>query len=211
MPQTPVNILVVDDELDQCNALQEVLRDEGYIVNTVQEIDEAIRHLDRALDLNSREKRYAVVIIDLQFDNAEHLKNEADEYKTAGLRVARAALKKDPFIEPVILTGHGTEEAAIRALELGAFRYVRKASGQGDRSHFDHLRSVVHRALEVRDFLLGVEDSYEELKRIFQRLKTGGADPAEIEHAQDLVFSAEQVFRRMLSERGKSPDSTQYV
>jgi DNA-binding NtrC family response regulator len=71
------------------------------------------------------EDRYTAVIIDLAFE-----KRGFDE---AGFRILEEAIK-DPFIEPILFTGTGSEEKVIRAMDLCAFKYIVKNRRKPDQS-----------------------------------------------------------------------------
>ena len=52
-----------------------------------------------------------------------------------GIEVLRRSKQKNPEIEIIILTGHGTEDDRKLCMELGAFAYLQKPVDLEDLSH----------------------------------------------------------------------------
>src|SRR5689334_24852497 len=115
-------LLVVDDERTLRFSIGEWARDEGY-----SPLEAASGR--EALEL-ARERGIDAVVLDLKL---------ADE---DGLRVLRELRDSDPGLPVVMLTGHGTVEQAVRAIQLGAYDFMVKPPDLG------HLGVVLDRALE---------------------------------------------------------------
>lgn len=88
---TTPTILVVDDEVDICLALSDLLESEGYQVETVQTGSEA---LHRVSPVHS----YSAVILDLGLPDLD------------GLIVLQRVYGQDPTLPVVILTAHGDQK-----------------------------------------------------------------------------------------------------
>jgi DNA-binding NtrC family response regulator len=49
-----------------------------------------------------------------------------------GLETLRHIKRRWPFVEVILLTGHGSVESGIQGMELGAYDYVMKPAKLGD-------------------------------------------------------------------------------
>jgi DNA-binding response OmpR family regulator len=101
-------ILVVDDEDTMRRSLADILRLEGYQVQTVSNGAGALEALKR--------ESYDLMLLDLKMPGMD------------GLEVLRVAGKNTPDIQVVLLTAHGSLESAIEALRQDAFDYLLKPS-----------------------------------------------------------------------------------
>ncbi len=102
------HILVVDDEAEIRNSLEEILREEGYAVAGASDADEAMVLL--------RDTPYDVVLLDIWLPGRDGLELLAE--------VRELAPEMRP--EVVIISGHGTIEAAVKATKLGAYDFLEK-------------------------------------------------------------------------------------
>jgi two-component system nitrogen regulation response regulator NtrX len=102
------HILVVDDEAEIRSSLEEILREEGYGVAGASDADEAIVLL--------RDTPYDVVLLDIWLPGRDGLELLAE--------IRDLAPEMRP--EVVIISGHGTIEAAVKATKLGAYDFLEK-------------------------------------------------------------------------------------
>ena len=117
-------ILVVDDEPNARAALAELLRDEGYSVDTASDGFKALPKLEEfAPDL---------LLTDLRMPGLN------------GIELLRKARAVDPEMAAVVMTAHGEVETAVAAMREGAADYLSKPLV------FDELKIVLERALERR-------------------------------------------------------------
>jgi DNA-binding NtrC family response regulator len=117
-------ILVVDDEPNARGALAELLRDEGYAVETAADGFKALPKLaEFAPDL---------LLTDLRMPGLN------------GIDLIGKAREIDPEIAAVVMTAHGEVETAVAAMRQGAADYLTKPLV------FDELKIVIDRALERR-------------------------------------------------------------
>ena len=102
------HILVVDDEAEIRSSLEEILREEGYGVASAPDSGEAMVLL--------RDTPYDVVLLDIWLPGRD------------GLEVLAEIRELSPEIRPevVIVSGHGTIEAAVKATKLGAYDFLEK-------------------------------------------------------------------------------------
>ena len=100
------SVLVVDDEKDLCDHVKHELNKEGYLVIAAYNGDEGLDYF--------KNNRVDIVIADLKM----HI--------MSGLEMIKHCREvTDDFIS-IITTGHGDQEAAIEALRMGVFNYLRK-------------------------------------------------------------------------------------
>ena len=99
-------ILLVDDEVVFTNNMSKLLSWRGYQVKAVNSGDEAIRALmDNSFD---------VMVLDLKMPGLD------------GIATIREMRKLGLFTEVLILTGHGSIDSALQAIQMGAYDYVTK-------------------------------------------------------------------------------------
>ena len=99
-------ILVVDDETVIAENLRLTLEREGHDVET------AANTVGAMLRMETRE--FALAIVDLILPDGD------------GLHLLRLLKAKDPSIEVIIMTGHGSISKAVEATKQGAFYFVAK-------------------------------------------------------------------------------------
>jgi len=99
-------ILVVDDEIEACNALKEFLEVKGYEVHTAQDGSSA---LDKV-----RELRPHLVLLDMIMPGMH------------GIEVLQEIKEIDSKIGVIMVTVVTDEAQAKKALQLGAYDYITK-------------------------------------------------------------------------------------
>ena len=102
------HVLIVDDEAEIRESLESILREEGYLVTASATAGEALDLL--------RDAAYDVVLLDIWLPDRDGLEALA-EIRT---------LDRANVPEVVIISGHGTIEAAVRATKLGAYDFLEK-------------------------------------------------------------------------------------
>jgi two-component system nitrogen regulation response regulator NtrX len=100
------HVLIVDDETEIRESLEEILREEGYLVTTAATGAEGLMLI--------KDAAYDVVLLDIWLPDRDGLDVLKDIY----------ALEAKP--EVIIISGHGTIETAVRATKLGAFDFLEK-------------------------------------------------------------------------------------
>jgi DNA-binding NtrC family response regulator len=105
-------ILVVDDEANLRKVLGAMLRRDGYEVDTAEDGAEALLMLD--------DERYAAVLTDLRMPQVD------------GMAVLRRVMVRSPETPVILLTAHGTVDAAVEALKAGAFDFITKPFDQAE-------------------------------------------------------------------------------
>src|SRR5579875_3527925 len=118
-------ILIVDDEPDIRLLIDGILRDEGYETRQAADSDATIGAF--------RARRPALVILDVWLQGS----------KLDGLGILQTLHSEEPQVPVVMISGHGTIETAVAAIQQGAYDFIEKPF-QSDR-----LLLVVRRALEA--------------------------------------------------------------
>jgi two-component system nitrogen regulation response regulator NtrX len=104
----PRRILIVDDEPDIRLSLGGVLEDEGYAVDAVESGESCLASLPGA--------DYELVLLDIWLPGLDGMEVLA--------RIQEIPFGDRPVV--VVISGHGSIEAAVKATKLGAFDFVEK-------------------------------------------------------------------------------------
>ncbi len=121
----PQDILIVDDEPDIRMLIEGVLEDEGYAVRQAGDSDAAVAAF--------RHRRPSLVILDVWLQGS----------KLDGLGILQAMHVEEPHVPVVMISGHGTIETAVSAIQHGAYDFIEKPFKS------DRLLLIVRRALEA--------------------------------------------------------------
>ncbi len=105
-PAAPIRILLVDDEICYVNVLSNRLSKRNITATKAFSGTEAIQAL--------RKQDFDVVILDLKLEDMD------------GIEVLKILKKMDPEVNVIMLTGHGSEEAAKNGIKEGAYDYLTK-------------------------------------------------------------------------------------
>ncbi len=121
MKSDVAKILIVDDDDKILFAFREVLKKEGYKSIVARNGEEGLEKIS-AMSPD-------VVFMDITMP------------KLDGLDALRRIKEQNPFMPVIIITGYGTMQTAIKAMQLGAFEYLTKPLD------VDKIREVTRRAL----------------------------------------------------------------
>ena len=110
-------ILVIDDEIEACNALEDYLTNKGYEVITAYDGKNAIEKV--------KEFRPDIVLLDIIMPGM------------SGERILEQIKKMAPHIKVIMTTVVDNEEQVVKCFELGAHDFISKPMG------FDHLEKVL--------------------------------------------------------------------
>jgi two-component system nitrogen regulation response regulator NtrX len=144
------HVLIVDDEADIREALASILSEEGYLVTSAATAGEALALLADAV--------YDVVLLDIWLPDRDGL-------DTLG-EIRRMESASAP--EVVIISGHGTIEAAVRATKLGAYDFLEKPLSLA------RTLIVVKNAMQARQMR---EDNAEFQRQLVKGTVTGNSVP----------------------------------
>jgi DNA-binding NtrC family response regulator len=118
----PARILIVDDDLETCRLIAELVAAPGRELHQTQTASDAI---DRA-----RREPFDLVISDINLGGPE-----------SGLDVLKAFKDANPAGEILLISGFGTLETAVQAVRAGAFDYISKPF------NISEVKATVERAL----------------------------------------------------------------
>ena len=102
----PTRLLLVDDEVGYLEVLSKRLTRRGYKVTTASSGTEAIRAL--------RQWEFDLAVVDLKMEDMD------------GIEVLKIFKKMAPELPVIMLTGHGSEQAARDGVAHGAYDYLTK-------------------------------------------------------------------------------------
>jgi two-component system nitrogen regulation response regulator NtrX len=118
-------ILIVDDEPDIRALIEGILSDEGYETRQAANSDQALAAF--------KQRRPSMVVLDIWLQAS----------KLDGLGILAALHREEPQMPVVMISGHGTIETAVQAIQQGAYDFIEKPFKS------DRLLLVVARALEA--------------------------------------------------------------
>jgi two-component system response regulator HydG len=134
-----LKILVIDDDRAIIQSCQRVLKRDGHELESAD---------NGTVGLNLfAGSAYDLVLLDLRMPDID------------GMSLLRQIREQDPRTEVLIMSGHGTVEAAVKAVKLGAFDFLSKPFTSSE------LRRAVDKAREHLDHELERTYLREEMKR----------------------------------------------
>jgi two-component system nitrogen regulation response regulator NtrX len=116
------DLLIVDDEPSVRKSLVDTLRDEGYQVSSLGSAEEALSWIQKSPP--------DLVLLDIWLPGMD------------GIAALERMKKLMPDLAVVMISGHGSIEAAVRATKLGAYDFIEKPPSQ------ERLTLVVRHALD---------------------------------------------------------------
>src|SRR5258707_8637399 len=119
------DILIVDDEADIRMLMAGVLKDEGDATREAGDRAEALAAIQA--------RQPTLVILDIWLQGSE----------LDGIAILRQLRSEMPSVPVVIISGHGTIETAVEAINIGAYDFVEKPFKSG------RLLLLVARAIEA--------------------------------------------------------------
>ena len=143
------SIMIIDDEPSIRQSLSGLLSDEGFEVTTASNGYEALK----AIDSESPD----LALLDIWMPGID------------GLETLKEIKKSSPFIQVIIITGHGTIETAVKATKLGAYDLIEKPLS------IDKVLVTIHNALNFRR--LEEQNKYLRKKMIEKNSISGNSPP----------------------------------
>jgi signal transduction histidine kinase len=156
-------ILVVDDEPAILTTVTAILTQEGYDVDSAPDGETAVRAVG--------DRHYDLVLTDLKLPGVD------------GLDVLAEVQKHSPDTVTVMMTGYGSVDSALEAVQLGAYEYLLKPMGVHD------LKLAVRRSLERKR--LSEIDTLYNVSRALTRMHEPAQIAAEVCRAVESVLGVE--------------------
>lgn len=124
---TKINILIIDDEVELCQNLSEMLKEEeeGYKVFVANSGKDGLAKI--------KEEIPDLVLLDIKMPEMDGIET-LEKIK---------AIDKDILV--IMLTAYQTVETAVKAMKLGAYDYISKPF------NYEELKIIIKRALQTRD------------------------------------------------------------
>ncbi|MBI1250082.1 MAG: response regulator [Alphaproteobacteria bacterium] len=119
------DILVIDDEADIRELVSGILEDEGHVVRTARDGDEALDAV--------RRRRPSLAILDIWLQGS----------RIDGLELLSLLKDIDRDMPVIVISGHGTIETAVAAIRKGAYDFIEKPFTA------ERLLVIVDRAVET--------------------------------------------------------------
>jgi two-component system response regulator HydG len=129
-------ILLIDDDVSHAEVAGEALESAGYTVSLAHAGNDGVAKF--------KEGSFDCVLTDLRLPDSD------------GMEVLKQIKHADSDVEVIIITGYGSVEKAVNALQLGAYSFLEKPL------NLDALRNTVAKAVERRKLSLANQD----LKRL---------------------------------------------
>ena len=155
MTESKARILVVDDEPNVLLTMTSILCQEGYQVDGAKGGEEALAAI--------RERFYDLVLTDMNMPCID------------GMQVLAEVRKRSPNTVTLVITGYGSLDSALRAIQLGAYEYLLKPTEVAE------LKQAVHRCLERK--------RYSEIDTLY-RISSAAARAPELEQIVPQVAQA---------------------
>jgi DNA-binding NtrC family response regulator len=120
-------ILLVDDEPNLRKVYAAILHQQGYEVHTEPDGAAALTRVRSAPG-----DTFDAVLTDLRMPNVD------------GMQLLETLIREEPGLPVIILTAHGSTDAAVKAMKLGAFDFLEKPFEK------DQVQAVVAKAVATR-------------------------------------------------------------
>jgi len=160
-------ILIVDDESSLLSLLQDSLAAAGFRAVTAGSADEALSLI--------KQRHFPVVLTDLYMPGGP-----------SGLELVQSVRAIDPMALCIVMTAFASVEAAIEALQMGAYDFLRKPFRQQE------LHAALHRALDHARLRREVETYRTNLEKlVLERTKDVQSLCDDVIRLNDLTLAAQ--------------------
>lgn len=157
----PIKVLVIDDEAAHADAVADSLARVGYDCTVATTGQDGIAMLSR--------DSFEVIVTDLRMKDSN------------GLEVLAAAKQELPDAEVILVTGHGTVQSAVEAIQQGAFNYLLKpldlkqlravVDNAAKTQHLRRANAELNRRLDERFGFQGVIGNSPQMQEVITRLQ----------------------------------------
>ncbi len=167
-------ILIVDDEATILQSLSGILSDEGYEILTASNGYEALKIIE--------EESPDLVLLDIWMPGMD------------GIETLREIKRTTPFLQVVIISGHGTIETAVKATKLGGYDFIEKPLS------IEKVIVTINNALNFRR--LQEENRYLRKKTLEKHSITGSSPPIQALKRQIDIASPTNAWILITGENG---------
>lgn len=154
-------ILIVDDEESILKSLSGILMDEGFETLTAKNGYEALQRIE--------EQAPDLVLLDIWMPGLD------------GLDTLKEIKNHHPYIQVVMITGHGTIETAVNATKIGAYDFIEKPL------NIDRVIVAINNALNFRRL---EEENRFLRKKTIEKYAITGHSPATVELKKQVGIAA---------------------
>ncbi len=200
--ESPVKILIIDDEVGIIKGCQRVLEPQGFTTESALTLHEGRQKIENGT--------YDVVLLDIMLPDGQ------------GIDLLAPMREKDPDLVCVVMTGYASVELAVQAIKAGAYNLIAKPFS------YDMLLVTINQALEKRrlsieakrlraleqDAAALVAVAKEELERLEHFKKTFSLTTAftlTVAHEVRAPLTALQSFLFLLRKGYVSPDQQEKI
>lgn len=148
----PLNVLIVDDELNIRKMLALYMETEGHSVVSVSNFQDAVNEACR--------RSFDLAFVDLRLGTAD------------GLDLIPALLAQTPWLKIVIITAYASINSAVEAMRRGATDYVPKPFTPAQ------VKLAVHKVFEMRKLEEKIASLQEDLGRLNPEISFSSASPS---------------------------------
>ncbi len=158
--QATDRLLVVEDESAARESTKTFLEDAGFEVVTAEDGRQALQRLNDGV---------SVIVTDLAMGGLN------------GMQLLKAVRERAPYTPVIIVTGKGSEQAAVEALKNGAFHYLTKpinpdellhlVKQAAEKSGLSRQVAALHQQLNQRAGLQDMIGNSEPMRQVFERIK----------------------------------------
>ncbi|MCK4390167.1 MAG: sigma-54-dependent Fis family transcriptional regulator [Desulfobacterales bacterium] len=167
-------ILAVDDEVTILQSLSGILSDEGFVVLTASNGYEALKIIE--------EESPDLVLLDIWMPGID------------GIETLQEIKRTNPFLQVVIISGHGTIETAVKATKLGAYDFIEKPLS------IEKVVVTINNALNFRQ--LEEENRFLRKKTLEKHSITGNSPPIQAVKKQIAVAAPTRAWILITGENG---------
>ncbi|MBM2814283.1 MAG: hypothetical protein HW421_1045 [Ignavibacteria bacterium] len=107
-----MKILIVDDNMDFCTTIADIVQSCGYQTHFLLKPDEALIYIEKNI------RDIAILMLDIEFGPGVELN---------GMDVLERCRLRFPSLPVVMISGKGSIETAVRATKLGAINFIEKS------------------------------------------------------------------------------------
>jgi len=178
------SVLIVEDNIDLCQTLSDVLEREGYSVRTAFSGEAAMITLSEEL--------IDLALLDIKLP------------KMSGLELLAKIRDRDPEIQVIIITALTDAQPAVEAMKAGAYDYLLKPF------ELEELRLVIQKALETHQLKREVAQLKKRQKSQFPDSELFGNSP-QIQEVQKLIQIVAQTPKTSVLIQGESGTGKELV